>query len=249
MSLVSREPEGGDFERVDPGTYPARACLLVDLGTQRSRKFGNTDEMVEQLKVILGWELVGTDRGDGTPHVMTDIFTNSLHKKANLRLLLEAWRGKPFSEDERRGFNLRGVMGVPCLLGVVHKEKGESIYAEINGVLPPPAGMGTPEGVLPFTIFDITEPDWAVFDSLPEWMQKMVRGAMEFQEQPSTHPKTGTDNPQRPTPQPLVDPAVAGRPPGAAPGPFAPQPASLEAPPLAPGSTHGKPAPDEDAPF
>lgn len=254
MSLVAREPEGAaDFERVPAGTYPARCFSITDLGTQTVRGYTPEDPDREVVKVILGWELVGTNRGDDRPHLMTQIFTNSLHKKANLRLALEAWRGAAFNESELRGFNLRKVLGVACLLGVVHTDKGDRTFADVSGVMKPPVGTEVAQLWGPTTVFDITAPDWNIYTALPEWQQKMIRKAAEF---------TGV-------PEAIVPPGVAPaseRPPGAGPRPFAPAPAALTEQPTAPapppspaavanmnapapGETFGQEPPDESAPF
>src|ERR1700757_2472795 len=100
MGLTATDKGGQDFEMTPEGVYTARCYRIIDLGTQKgAEQFGGK----EQHKVMVSWELVGTDdpkmqEGDnrGKPFSIHKRYTVSLSEKASLRADLEAWRGKKF---------------------------------------------------------------------------------------------------------------------------------------------------------
>ena len=59
-------------------------------------------------------------------------YTASLSARANLRKDLESWRGRSFTDEELKGFNIKKVKGAPAILTIVHNNG----YADIakNGI-------------------------------------------------------------------------------------------------------------------
>jgi hypothetical protein len=51
---------------------------------------------------------------DGRPFAMFKNYTLSWSEKANLRLDLQSWRGKPFTQEEMRRFDLETILGAWC---------------------------------------------------------------------------------------------------------------------------------------
>lgn len=184
---------GGTFVPVPAGSYVARCISVIDLGTQTSvGKYGEKSAH----KVRLSWEVFGEDE-DGQALVVNDMpmtvskeYTVSLHEKAALRKDLAAWRGRDFTDDERRGFDIDKLLGVYALLNVTHDvgSNGKT-YANVAGISPLPKSLAAtkPAGVHALTRFDIDAPDMKVFGDLPEWLQKRIKAAPEF-----THPATAT---------------------------------------------------------
>jgi hypothetical protein len=175
MSLTASE-NSGNFEITPEGVYTARAYRILDLGTQKgSEMFGGK----EQHKVMVSWELIGDDdpkMADGRPFSIHKRYTVSLSEKASLRADLEAWRGKKFSSEELKGFDLGTILGAYCTIQVVHDETGK--YANVNSIM---AFRGKkPEPVNPDVVFDIDEPDMAVFDSLSESIKGIIMQAPEW---------------------------------------------------------------------
>ena len=74
-------------------------------------------------------------------------YTLSLHENAALRRDLQSWRGRAFTETELAGFDLKTVLGVPCMITLVHSPDGK--YANIQAVAGLPKGMEAPPQVLP----------------------------------------------------------------------------------------------------
>ncbi len=179
MALTVSEGATSTFTPPEPGTFPARCCALIDLGTQVSTFEG---EAKAAKKILVSFEITDPDnrRDDGSPHIVSKRFTASLHSKAALRKFLEAWRGRPFTPEELKGFELKTLLGVPCLLGIVHQEKGDRVYANLSSCMKLPKGFAAAPGVEPLVSFDLDVPDWKVFAGLSSRMQAQIAESPEY---------------------------------------------------------------------
>ena len=82
---------------------------------------------------------------------------------------------------ELAGFDLANILGKPCLLNVVHTEKGERVYANIASVMQVPGGMVVPPQVNPSLFFSLSAFDAAAFESLPDALKEKIKTAPEYQ--------------------------------------------------------------------
>jgi len=190
MALIAKEPEGGEFEKAPEGTHLARCYRVIDLGTQTSPTYGT-----KQRKVLISWELptemVTFKDGEGVeqtkPFTIHNRYTLSLSEKAILRKDLTSWRGKAFTADELKGFDLRNIIGVPCLLTVVHNEDAGKTWVNVSSVTKPPKGMECPDAVHDPVYFDLEERDMQVFESLSDNMKETIKKSDEWSG-PEPHP-------------------------------------------------------------
>ena len=183
MGLIATETGGGkDRPLIQEGVHLAVCYLIADLGTHHSEMFDK-----DAHKVVIGWEIPG-ERGtfhiDGKdqdlPLVASKTFTLSLHKKAALRQVLEAWRGQAFTDEELKGFDLKAVLGAPCQLQIMHTKKGEKTYANIGAVMPLMKGVQAPQGETAHQWFSLSE-GVDLPDHLPEWVRKEIEASKEWQ--------------------------------------------------------------------
>ena len=123
--------EGGDRPLAPEGLHPAVCCDVVDLGLVLN-KFGK-----KQHKVYIRWQLDVVDPETGERHEATRRYTLSLWQ-SNLAKDLQSWRGKPFTPEEKKGFDLERLLGANCQLQIVHEERNGTVYANVNAVVPPP---------------------------------------------------------------------------------------------------------------
>lgn len=185
MSLTSKDTGGGDFELPPAGTHLAICYMLVDLGWQETTYPGKPVSL--KPKVMIGWELPNEPMGDGRPFACSREYTNSLGEKANLRADLEAWRGQTFSEEQLAGFDLRAILGKPCLVTIVHKvSANKKTYANVKAVTSIVKGTVVPERKNELISYEIEAHDSAAWDRIPEWIQKKVLAAKE-QPAPEKH--------------------------------------------------------------
>lgn len=187
MIITGSNSERKQFQIAPAGTHLARLYRIIDLGTQM-RDYEGKVTMSRKAKFF--WELHGEDAAgkpllttEGKPLIQSKEYTLSLGEKANLRRDLEAWRGKAFSEDELKGFDIKTVLGQFCMINISHREKGDVTYADLKGVSAVPAiykKAGLPEGINPVVLFSLDNFDQQLFDSLSENIKDTIRKSPEY---------------------------------------------------------------------
>lgn len=173
--------EGG-FSPVEAGTYQARCYSMIYLGTIPG-EFQGKPTLAQKIRV--SWELPTERRefkeGDGEqPYSLHKEYTLSLGEKSNLRKDLKAWRGKDFTEEEAKHFNVAKLVGVNCTLSVGHKTKAGKTYAEVTGIGPAMKGIVDIKQFNPSFILTYQNWDWDAFNSLPEWLRKKMETSKEY---------------------------------------------------------------------
>ena len=136
-------PNERDFEIPPAGTHKAICYRVIDLGTQDTTFQGQAKK---QHKVMLSWELPDEKMSDGRPFTITQRYTWSMSEKATLRKHLEAWRGVKFTDEDfgPNGFNIKKIVGLGCLLTIVHNDRDGKIYANIASISKVMKGMEVP---------------------------------------------------------------------------------------------------------
>lgn len=177
---MARDKGGGDFTPIPEDLHLAICYGIWDIGTQFTHF---SDHPVH--KVVIVWELPevrGEFERDGKkvdlPRAISKQYTVSLHKKASLRKDLESWRGRKFTDEELKGFDLKKLLGVPCQIQIIHNKVEEKTYANISAIIKAPAGKyPTSENSLTFFSFeDGTE----IPKNTPQWIVELIKGAEEF---------------------------------------------------------------------
>jgi len=97
--------------------------------------------------------------------------------------MLASWRGKDFSEDEAKCFDITKLLGVPCMLNIIHKpsKDGTKMYEEIASVTPMPKGVQCPPQINSMVLWDYDNPDYDVFNQLPDFIKQKIQGSEEYQ--------------------------------------------------------------------
>lgn len=180
---ASSTPERPRF-LVPAGAHVARCFKVIDLGTHERVYQGESKG--HQRKVWINWELpnepVEVD-GKELPAAVGKEFGLSLHEKAALFKFLTAWRGKPFTAEELKGFDLLKLLGAPCLLNIVHEpsKDGSKTFANIASVSPLPKGMPAPAQVNPSQSYSIDDDGYGEkFQALPQWIKEKVMKSEEY---------------------------------------------------------------------
>lgn len=179
---------GSNFEPVSEGTHFARCVRVVDLGDQEDVWKGVTNI---RSKIHLGFEVPGETATwqdkDGNeqsgPKMIGQTLTLSIGEKAKLRRWLESWRGKKFTPEELRGFDIFNVLDKPCLITVLHKAKGDGngVYGVIENVTRLPSGMQQHPRVSPLQPYSPEHPEFnkeETRESLPKWMRETMDKAV-----------------------------------------------------------------------
>lgn len=176
MSITAKD-NGSDFITVEPGTYVARCYQITDLGTQRNEYEG---QVSFRHQILISWEFpLEPLMDDGRPLAISKFYTLSLSAMANLYADLVSWRGKDFTEEEKQGFDIDKLLGIPCMLSVVKTPKGKAKVASVMGL---PKGTDVPAQINPSVCFDLQaylKGDDSVYNTLTEGLQGLVGKSME----------------------------------------------------------------------
>lgn len=182
MAIMAKDTGGKDFKKVPPGAHFAICNMVVDCGLQEG--FSGKP----QHKIYLRWEVPDervTYEKDGKqvegPCSIGGLYTLSLSEKANLRKVLENWRGKPFTPQELQGFDITTVLGKCCQIMVTHSEDGK--YANVTGVMgiskdQRARAQGAKPENTPFA-YSLDDHNQGVFNALPKWLQEKIENRLE----------------------------------------------------------------------
>lgn len=174
MSLVVNEGSSTSIPLLPEDTYPAVCNMLVDLGEQYSEKFDKTSR-----QILICWEIPSEKLDNGESRRLSKTYTASLNSKGNLRRDLIAWRGRDFTVDELKAFDLKNIVGAPCMLQVIHRVGQDGVKrAVIGGIMKLPKGIPLPALSNGYTIYDLDADDAVEkIDELPEWVQERVKAS------------------------------------------------------------------------
>jgi len=189
MGFIAKDSGGGNFKRVPAGAYIGRCYSLIDLGTQTTN--GQYGEK-QQHKLRIGWELFGEDEqgvpltievdGREMPMTISKSYTVSLHEKAGLRKDLQAWRGRDFTEEEAKAFDVSKLLGAYCMVNVTTSETNGKTYSNVAGLTPLPGALknAKPAPVHELVTFNLDDPDMAVFSKFHEKLQEAIKSSPEW---------------------------------------------------------------------
>lgn len=186
--LMASDKGGSNFKPVPAGMHLARCYRVIDLGTQKSEYKG---EVKLLNKVMFQFEVHG-EADDGTPlktekgepMSISKTYTLSLGDKATMNRDLSTWRGKAFTEDEKRGFSLKNLLGVWAMLSII-KSTGANgkEYTNIEAINPVPKAMkaNLPEGHNKVALYSIAEHEEELYQSFSDWIKNKIADSPEYQ--------------------------------------------------------------------
>jgi hypothetical protein len=152
MSIIVSD--SGNFESLQEGTYQAICVGVFDLGLQEKKWNG---EVKQDHQVLILWEVdKRLTKGEfaGKRFLISKRYTKSLGEKSNLRKDLTSWRGKKFTEDELKAFDLEKIVGVNCLLTIIKNDK----YTNVGVVS---------------KLMENQQPIAKELEVIPEWIKKL----------------------------------------------------------------------------
>ena len=189
MAFIASDSGGSNFKRVPSGAFIGRCYSLIDLGTQHSEgQYGPKD----QHKIQIGWELFGEDDdgqpltveydGKTMPMTIKKSYTVSLHEKSGLRRDLASWRGRDFTDEEAKAFDISKLMGAYCMVNVTTSENNGKTYSNVAGLTKLPTALkdAKPAPVHGNILFDMDNPDMALFEGFHEKLQEAIKRAPEW---------------------------------------------------------------------
>lgn len=184
MAIYAENKGGGDYTPMESGVYVARCYSMIQIGSVEENINGETKI---QHKVRLSFEFPLEKKefkvGEGEkPFVLSKEYTLSFHEKATLRIHLEQWRSKKFTEEEAAKFDITKLLGIPATINVVHKvaKSNGKTYAEIGSISPLMKGTLCPEQINPTQVLSYDSFNRELFESLPEFLRKKIESSVEY---------------------------------------------------------------------
>ena len=178
MSIVAKGGEkSSSFPSVSVGVHKARCVKVIDLGTQKNEFEGNISW---KRQVLVIWETPDQTNETSEPLTISKFYTLSLHEKSNLGIDLTSWRGRPFSETEKKGFDISKLIGHTCLLNVIQGNKNN----KIGSIMPLPKGDKIAEQYHTGVIFDLEKYQKGqkeVFNQLSEGIRNIILRSKELE--------------------------------------------------------------------
>lgn len=187
-SYISSNGES-DFTPIQPGTYVGRCYIVCNLGLQAAGPWPAKNKHFISFEIPTE-RVTWTDK-EGVeqegPAVIGGRYTSSLSPKANLRMLLETWRGQVFSAEQLAEFDLFSLIGVPAMISVVHSEDGK--YANISGLMKlPPTLQCAPAELAPIAYDPMDAGAQAAFAALSDKMKATIMKGQVSAGQPPAGP-------------------------------------------------------------
>ena len=188
---------------IPAGLQLARCYGVFDTGTHHDAMYDKDKREVVVVFEVPKCRITITKEGEepkDLPRAISQKYTISLHEKANLRKHLESWRGRAFTADELNGFELKNIVGKPCLLNIIHNTPAEVTYANISTITPLMDGMEPSKAENPeayFSFDDCTtdgEPDFP--EGMPNWIVEQAKESAEYKSlvNPQTAPAVDVSN-------------------------------------------------------
>lgn len=182
---INATNNGGTRELIPAGNYAARCYQMLEIGTVTEFVLG---KQVIAKKVRIGWELptelkVFKEENGEQPLVISKEYTLSMNEKSNLRKDLKSWRGKDFTEDEAKCFDITKLLGAACMLNIIHKPSAKDptkVYEQIAGITGVPKGMTVPAQINPTFVLSYDEFDMNRFNSLPDFIKTKMQSSLEY---------------------------------------------------------------------
>jgi hypothetical protein len=178
----------GTFTPVPAGSHLARCYRIVDLGTQ---KVTWQDKVKMQRKIMVQWEVHSEDdtgnpllTEKGEPLSISKNYTLDLGDKASLTADLTSWRSRPFTAEEKKGFELKNILGAWCMLTVARTPgKNGKEYSNVVAISPVPSAVkknGLPDGHNELAIFSLDKPDMSLYATFSESLKEKISSSPEW---------------------------------------------------------------------
>jgi hypothetical protein len=181
MSLFVSAASGGSFEPRKPipaSAYAAVCDMVVDLGIQPSPAGQYAPKRTVVLRFQIPEHRVEITREGETvelPAVISRTLGLSLNEKSTLYGLLTSWRGKAFTPEELKKFDLSKIAGKAAFVNITHSVKGDRTYANLTSIMPLPKAIPAPVLEGEALVYSTDAPDPAIFAKLPNWMQEKIQ--------------------------------------------------------------------------
>jgi hypothetical protein len=185
MAIIAKSKGNTERTLAPTGNHLARCVKMIHIGTAEETIQGTVKKL---NKVKLSFELpdethVFSEEKGPEPFMVSKEYTLSMSSKSNLRKDLESWRGQGFTEKQAEEFDITVLLGIPCMINVIHKTAKSSgnDYTVISSITPLPKRVECPAQVIPSFEFNFTD-SFENFELLDQWTQDKIKETDEYKE-------------------------------------------------------------------
>ncbi len=181
--MLNAPRQSSSFTLAPEGTHIARCYQLLEVGTVDELYMGEPKHV---SKIRLTFELPEETKefkaGEGEkPIVISQEYTLSMAPLAKLRKLIEGMIGTSLSDAEANAFNVEDLVGMPCLVTIVHKTSAKgSDYAIIASTSALMKNQKAPAQVNPSRIATYEKWDQDFFASQPDFIKDKMKTSDEY---------------------------------------------------------------------
>ena len=182
---VKHVSSGPKAPALDEGAYPARLVQLIDLGVQPQEYAGEKKAPKNELMITYEFtdEFMPDEDGnpdESKPRWLSERFPLNNLDSDKAKSTIRYYALDPKEEEEGEWPNL---IGRPVLVTVTKKktENGDRNY--IGGTAAPREKDAAkyPKLVNEPRVFLMDDPDVEVFKALPDWIQDIIKGGLEYE--------------------------------------------------------------------
>lgn len=184
MSLIARASKSaGAGDHPAAGTHMARLVGITDLGHQPGFEYQGK-EIESAFKMEFTYELVNSLMEDGRPHWVSEQFKNNdfVPDKPGGFIATMMARVAAMTPETPLEKDTTKLLDKPCMVTVAINAGGYPKVAGQGAVTGIPVGMEIPPLANDTFSFDMDEPDMDLWETFPEFKQKRIREALNFEE-------------------------------------------------------------------
>lgn len=182
--MIPSQKEFEPKELVPAATHIARVISIIYMGTVTDIYPDGTTKTGP--KVNITWEIPNELRTfkegeEKKPMVISREFGFSLYTTSALRPIVQGIIGTSLTDEEAKGFDVDNIMGMACLINVIHKKKKDGTNrADVASVSPMMKGLECPPQVNPNKIISYDKWNQEAFDALPKWIREKMEKTPEY---------------------------------------------------------------------
>lgn len=186
MAIIAPEVESNFTNDIAPaGAHVARCISIIHIGTAEE-DYKGVPKRINKIRIT--WELpnetkVWREGEEAKPYVISSDYTLAMSDNANLRKLVDSWRGKRLTEGEARVFDVAKLAGAPCMINIIHnpsKKDPSRVYANVTSVTPIVKGLTCPPAINEVKVLDYDNFDWEYFSTLPDFIKERITKTEEW---------------------------------------------------------------------
>jgi len=181
LNVKNFEAGGGKLEgMLSAGPHHVRLLEVIDLGIQKKTYQGKDQGTGPQFTIT--FEVCDEDvevDGEVKRRWLSWGEINAVASSKKVQQLIAA-----LDPEGKFDGDLAAMVGQAALVTVVHQAKQANPaekYAKIDSVTKPMPGMQVPEMLGEGKVYDFDNPNQEVFDSLPEFKQKKIKSALNYE--------------------------------------------------------------------